>query len=156
MVRTAIAQHHRLHHRRPVQVVDVVERSAGGDQAADDLDMAEVRRGDQRSAVIRTGDKAGIVAEFDGQRHQLGIVRHRGDGDHVISLMLQRVHIGPGLGKRAQGGILRGEGRYMGRGAAAEITGIQVGAIGGKPADGGGVTLMRGAEQPVVAGDFAG
>ena len=113
-----------------MQVVDVIERCAGLDQAAHDLDMAKMRRRDQRGAVIGAGRQSGIVAEFDRQRHELGIVGDRGDRDHVIGASLERVHVRPGLGERPKGGVLRREGSDMGGRAPPAIAGVDVRARG--------------------------
>ncbi len=53
MALAAVAKHDRLDRRRPVQVVDVVERRLGGDQNADHFVVAEMGSGNQGGAIIR-------------------------------------------------------------------------------------------------------
>ena len=55
VARAAVAQHDGLDHRRPVQVVDVVQRRPGADELAHDAVVPQVRRGDQRRAVVAAG-----------------------------------------------------------------------------------------------------
>ncbi len=67
VARAAVAEHDGFDERRPVQVVDVVERRAGGDQAAHDAAVAEVGGGDQRGAVVAAGDLVRARAELEQQ-----------------------------------------------------------------------------------------
>ena len=92
----------------------MVERRAGADQLAHDLDVAEMRRGDQRGAVVAAGDvlRAAAQLERDLQRRQ--IVRHRGDGDDVVAVVLQRVGIGARRDERAHRVPLRRRRRRRG------------------------------------------
>jgi hypothetical protein len=71
---------HRLDQGGPSQIVDVVKRRPPGDQAADNLLMSQMRRGNQRGAVIDAGHQIGPVAQAQGQRDRLGVVRNGGNG----------------------------------------------------------------------------
>jgi hypothetical protein len=51
-----------------VQVVDVVERRAGGDQLAHDAVVAEVRGGDQRGAVVAAGRACALAPRRAARR----------------------------------------------------------------------------------------
>ena len=125
VVRAAIAQDDRFHERGPAKVVDVIERRARSDQAAHNLDMAEMRGGDQRRSAIGARRQPRIVAELDGERHEFGIVSDGGDGNDIVGLGVQRVHIGAGPGQSAQRPGLGGESRDMGRGAAIPVAPVK-------------------------------
>ena len=57
----ALPEDHRLEERRPAEIVDMVERRAGADQLPDDAVMPEMRRRDERRAVIDAGDELALA-----------------------------------------------------------------------------------------------
>ena len=103
VVFTPVAQHHRLDHSGPMQVVDVVQWRARVDQSLNHLDMAQMRRRDKRGPIIGAGHQPRIIAKLDRQRHQRRVIGHRRNRDHIIGLPVQGIHIRPGIRKGAQG-----------------------------------------------------
>ncbi len=95
----AVAQHDRLDERRPAEIVDVVERRLGDDERAHHLVVAEVRRGDQRRAVVAAGDVGGLAADRERDLERLDVVGDGGDGDDVVAVVLERVRIGARLAR---------------------------------------------------------
>ena len=131
----AIAQHDRFDQRRPAEVVDVIERRAATDQNAHDLDMAQMRRGDQRGSVVTAGDVRGTAAQREGDVERRQVVRDRRDGDDVVAVTLQRVRIGACLHQRPHCVVLAGEGGNVQRGAAVPVTCVDTGAGSDEPGD---------------------
>ena len=69
VVGAAVSEHHGLHQRRPTEVVYVIEGCSPSGEKANDFVVAQVRRSDQRSAVVGAGDEVGAIAEFQRQLH---------------------------------------------------------------------------------------
>lgn len=155
VIRATIAKHHRLHDSRPVQIVNVIERRARIDQTPYHLGMTEMRRGDQRSAEVGARHEARIVAQFDGERQQVGIVRYCGDRHDVVGPVFEGVHVGSGLGQSAQRLVLRGESRHMGWRPAPRVTGMDISALRDQAFDPGDIALVGGPEEAVISRDFA-
>jgi hypothetical protein len=101
VARAAVAQHDRLDERGPAQVVDVVERRAGADQLAHDRVVAEVRRGDQRRAVVAARHVGRAIAERERHLHRLDVVGDRRDRDRVVAVRVERVGVGARGDQRA-------------------------------------------------------
>jgi len=154
MIRTAVTEYHGLHQCRPTEVVDVIERCAAVDQSTDDFMVAQVGGRDEGRSLIGAGDQIGAVSEFNRERHHFGIVRDRGDGQHVVDPVLEPIHVGAGFGKRAKGIIVRGESGHMRGGASGAVPRVRIGARRREPPNEFDVPFMRGAVQPVVHRDL--
>lgn len=138
-----------------MQVVDMIERRAGGDQSSDDLCMSKMRCGNQRRAVVGAGDKARIVAKFNGERHQVRIVRHRRDCHHVIGIPVERVHVRTSRSQDAQRIFLRSESRHVDRSAPRRIARVDIRATRRQAPDLGHIAGMGSLENPLIGGDLA-
>ena len=137
----------------------MIERRAGADERLHHLGMAEMRCGDQGRAVPAAGDVPGADAQRQRHLQRRDVVGYRGDGDDVIAVILQRIHIGAGGGQRAQGVMLACVSGHVQRRAAMAVAGIDrigVAASGQQRLDARRVAALRGIEQSVVAHDIGG
>ena len=62
VIRATVAEYYRLDQGCPSKVVDVVKRSTAENQTPDYLIMAEMRCGNERRAVVGTGNVPGACA----------------------------------------------------------------------------------------------
>ena len=77
VVGAAIAQHHGLHERRPSEIVDMVERGTGRDQAADHLDTPEMRSIGHKGYENVAADRAGVTRAFTSPRVKEAVARRK-------------------------------------------------------------------------------
>ena len=132
----------------------MVQRRAGSDQLAHDAVVAQVRRGDQRRAVVAAGGQPGAGAQLQQHAQRLFVVGHGGDGDGVVAVVLQQAEIGTGRGQRADRLALAREGGHVQRRAAMAVARVDCGACGQQRAQRGQVAAVRGGVQAGVARRF--
>src|SRR5512147_705901 len=94
MVRTAVTENYGFNQRSPAKVIDMIERSASRDQRTHDINMAQMRRCDQRGAVIRASNIVRPVAARERDLHARGVVGHSRYGDSIVPLRIERIGIG--------------------------------------------------------------
>ena len=119
----------------------MIERRAGRDQHAHHLGMAEMRRRDQRGAVIGAGDRLRVGAAGKRKLEHRDVVVHRRDGDDVVFLRVERVRIGAALEQRRCGRLMAEMRRDMQRRAAVRILGVRALPGRDQPFDPGRVAL---------------
>ena len=85
----------------------MIQRRAHRDQYPHHPVVPQMRRRDQRGALINAGHQIGPVAQPDGQRHKIGVAGHGGNGDDVAKPVFQRVHVDPRPGQHLQRAVLR-------------------------------------------------
>jgi hypothetical protein len=154
VARPAIAEDDRLDHRRPVQVVHVVQRRPGANELAHDFVVPEVRRRDERGAVVAAGHQSRVGAVREQEAQRFHVIGHRGDGDAIVAIVLQQVDVGARVGERLDRRALPGEDGDMERRAAAPIPCVEVHPGSGKPVHFCDVALRGGGVQALVRGDF--
>ena len=156
VARTAIAKHDRFNQRGPTEIVNVVKRRAGIDQHFDDEIVAEMGGGDQRRAVVTTGDLFRTGAQLQQHAQRADVVGHCRDGHRVIAIAFFRIDIGAGLDQRGDGIAVLLEGRHMQRRAAVAVTHVEVGAARGELFDFRRIAARRCREHAGILRDLAG
>ena len=150
----AVAEHDRLDHRRPAQVVHVVERRAGGDQHPDDLVVTEVRGGDQRGAVVGAGHVLRAGAAFERDLEHRHVVGDGGDGHDVVALRVERVRVCAALHEHPGGVVLPAVRGDVQRRAPVAVAQLAVRAGGDEALDLGDVAGGGRGVQAGVRADF--
>lgn len=120
----AVAEHDRLDHRGPAEIVDMIERRFRRDQRALDFIVTEMRGSDERGAVIGAGDVRRLAAACKRGLEHRYVIGDRGDGDDVVLLCLQRVRVGAETHQGARGIRLAHEGGDMQRRARVAVARI--------------------------------
>ena len=115
-----------LDQRRPVQVVDVVERRAGRDQLPHHAVVAEVGGGDQRGAVVAAGDELRARAQpRAGSRASPRRRRPRRWSPRRSGRSRTRPVSAPALSQRLHRAALARERRHVQRRAAVGVARFQ-------------------------------
>ena len=104
----------------------MIQRRATGDEAGNNIMMAKMCRSNQGCTVVDAGDEICFVAQLDGERHQLRVIGHRGNGQDIIDSIFKGVHVRAARSKRGNSIVVRGESGNMRWCSARPITGIQV------------------------------
>jgi len=154
--RAAVAEHDRLDQRRPSQIVDVIERRSCANQFADDFHVTEVRRGDERRAVVRARDVLRTPSQLQRDLQCGEIVRHRRNGDDVVAIVLERVRIGTCIDEGAHRAALRCVGGDVERRAAVAVPRLDIGALLRELPDRRRVAARGCGEEPGVGGALRG
>ena len=131
----------------------MVQRRVGSNQLAHHAVMPQVRRRDQRRAVVAAGDEPGAGTEREQGAQGFFIVGHRGDRDSVVAVVLPQAEIGAGRGERLDRLALARERGHMQWRAALAVAAIDV-AAGQGLAHGDQVAAMGCRMQPAVGGEF--
>jgi len=155
MAAPALPENHRLEERRPAEIVDMVERRAGADQLPDDAVMPEMRRSDQRGAVIDAGDERSARAAGDQRLDHRGVVAHRRDRHGVVALAVEEGGIGARGEERSGGGAMPLEDGDVERRPPVAVAGVEVGAGGREAPDGVGVVPGRCRVEVPIGGDLS-
>jgi hypothetical protein len=154
--RAAVAEHDGFHQRRPAQIVDMVERRAGGDQHAHDLRMTEMGGGDKRGAVIDRGDGARVAAAVERDLEAGQIVCDRRDGDDVVAPEFKPVRIRAETEQGTRGLVLLHEDGHMQRRSLLRIGGVERGTVADGALDRGNVALGCSGVKAAIRGDGVG
>ena len=117
--------------------------------------IAEHNRFDQRGAVVAAGDVGGLAAKFERELERRHIVGHCGDGDNVVAVLLQRIHIRPGRSQRTHGVVLGEMGSSVQGRALVAVTRIHLCAACDQRFDVSRAVAQRRCEQALVLRKFA-
>jgi hypothetical protein len=132
----------------------VVERRAAVDQGAHHAVMAEMGGGDQSRAVVPAGDQGGVAAGRQRDFDHFGVVGDGGDGDDVVAVEVEAVHVCAGVEKRLRRLAVAEMGRHHHGRPAAAVRRVELGSRFGQPADRRGIAGRRGAVQTFVSGNL--
>ena len=124
------------------------------DQTTHDTVVAQMRRGDQRRAVVAAGDELRAGAEFQQQRQRPFVVGHRCDRHRVVAVVLQRAEIGAGGGEAADRVGPTRVRRHVQRRPAISVARVDHGTRGQEPADRRSIATPRGLVQGRPGGAF--
>ena len=149
-----ITQHHGFHQGRPSKIVDVIKGSACIDQCLDDIDMAEMGRGNQRRPVIDASHVTDIATQSNGQSDHINIVRNRCDRNDVITAVLQQIRICADFDKSPRRFVVRGKNRNMERCAPGCVDRIRIGTLFGKYSDIRSTSGPGSGVEAVIGSDF--
>ena len=101
------------------------------------------------------GDIPGPVAGADGRAHGFRIIRHRGNGDRIVALVVECIDLGPASGRSLHRAALPREGGDMERRASIAIAHISIDAVGDHLPDRVDGTNGRGDMQAGIAGHLS-
>lgn len=132
----------------------MIQRSAGGDERAHDVLVAEVRSGDERGAIIATRRVAWTCAQGQSLLQSGDIVCHGRNGDDVVAVVIQCVRIRTRVNKRLHGAMLRSKRRDVQRRAPVVIGRIHFGTSRCERPQLRNVAVVRGFVETFVSSDL--